>query len=138
VVLFWKSKYWLFIDEWKGIAVYSSDDGINYTRNSLILDKAGTRADDGYWGSHPGVAIAGERAFVFYHVHAGRKIGVDTLALDQQGIEFKRTSLQVAELELKDGKIFCERDKYQRQEVNPPAGESSKWHKSQERHGSNN
>jgi sucrose-6-phosphate hydrolase SacC (GH32 family) len=111
VVLFWKNKFWLFIDVWKGIAVWESDDGIHYTENSLILDKAGKGADDGYWGSHPGVALAGDRAFVFYHVHAGRRIGVDPNTLDQNGIEFKRTSLQVAELELKDGKILCNRDK---------------------------
>jgi hypothetical protein len=80
--------------------------------NGLILDKAGKRPDDGYWGSHPGVALAGDRAFIFYHVHAGRKIGVDTAALDQKGIEFKRTSLQVAEIELKDGKISCDRDNH--------------------------
>ena len=126
VVLFWKNKFWLFIDEWKGIGVYASDDGINYTRNSLILDKAGTRADDGYWGSHPGVALAGDRAFIFYHVHAGRRIGVDTLALDQKGIDYKRTSLQVAELELKENKIICDRDQYKPQEVNVPLDASSK------------
>jgi Glycosyl hydrolases family 43 len=128
VALFWKNKFWLFIDEWKGIGVYESGDGIHYTKNNLILDKAGTREDDGYWGSHPGVALAGERAFVFYHVHAGRRIGVDTPTLDQKGIEFKRTSLQVAELELKDGKIVCERDKHKPQQVNVPAGESSNRH----------
>jgi len=112
VVLFWKNKFWLFIDEWKGLGVYESDDGIKYTRNGLILDKAGKRPDDGYWGSHPGVALAGDGAYIFYHVHAGRKIGVDTAALDQKGIEFKRTSLQVAEIELKDGKISCGRDNH--------------------------
>jgi predicted GH43/DUF377 family glycosyl hydrolase len=112
VVLFWKNKFWLFIDEWKGLGIYESDDGIKYTHNGLILDKAGKRPDDGYLGSHPGVALAGDRAFIFYHVHAGRKIGVDTAALDQKGIEFKRTSLQVAEIELKDGKISCDRDNH--------------------------
>lgn len=110
VVLFWKNKFWLFIDEWKGLGVYESDNGVQYTRNNRILDKPGKRADDGYWGSHPGVALTGDRAFIFYHVHSGRKIGVDTPALDQKGIDFKRTSLQVAELELKDGKITCDRD----------------------------
>jgi sucrose-6-phosphate hydrolase SacC (GH32 family) len=112
VVLFWKNKFWLFIDEWKGIGVYESDDGLKYTRNSLILDKAGKRADDGYLGSHPGVALAGDRALIFYHVHAGKTIGVETSALDQKKLEFKRSSLQVAELDLKDGKIVCNRDKF--------------------------
>jgi hypothetical protein len=67
VVMFWKDKFWLFIDEWKGIAVYQSDDGIQYTRNNLILDRAGKRPDDNYFGSHPGLALAGDRAFIFYH-----------------------------------------------------------------------
>ena len=111
VAFFWKNKFWLLTDDWKGLGVYESDDGIHYTRNNLILDQAGHRLDDGYWGSHPGISLVGDRAFIFYHVHAGRKIGVDTPALDQKGIEFKRTSLQVAELELRDGKITCNRDK---------------------------
>lgn len=46
----------------------------------------------------------------FYHVHAGRRIGVDPNTLDQSGIEFKRTGLQLAELGLKDGRIVCDRD----------------------------
>lgn len=117
VVLFWKNKFWLFIDEWKGIVVYESDDGIKYTRNNLILDKAGKRADDGYLGSHPGVALAGDRAFIFYHCHAGKTIGVEASAQDQKKLEFKRSSLQVAELEFKDGKIVCDRDKYRPQGV---------------------
>ena len=68
VVLFWKNKFWLFIDEWKGIGVYESDDGIKYAQNSLVLDQPGKRTDDGYFGSHPGVALAGDRAFIFYHM----------------------------------------------------------------------
>jgi hypothetical protein len=111
VVLFWKDKFWLFIDEWKGIAVYQSDDGIQYARNNLILDRPGNRPDDGYFGSHPGVALAGDRAFIFYHCHAGKTIGTEVPPKDQNRPEYKRSSLQVAELELRDGKIVCERDK---------------------------
>jgi hypothetical protein len=83
VVMFWKNKFWLFIDEWKGIAVYESDDGIQYTRNNLILDQAGKRKDDNYLGSHPGLALAGDRAFIFYHCHAGKTIGVEIAAEDK-------------------------------------------------------
>jgi hypothetical protein len=101
----------MFIDEWKGIGVYESDDGIRYARNNLILDLAGKRADDGYWGSHPGVALAGDRAFIFYHCHAGKTIGAHVPARDQTSLEFKRSSLQAAEIELYDGKITCDRDK---------------------------
>lgn len=115
VVLFWKNKFWLFIDEWKGIAVYESDDGIKYTRNNLILDKAGKRADDGYLGSHPGVARSGDRAFIFYHCHSGKTIGVTPSAEEQQSLACKRSSLQVAELEVKEGKMVCDRDAHHRE-----------------------
>ncbi len=109
VVLFWKNKFWLFIDEWKGIAVYQSDDGIQYTRNNLILDQSGKRPEDGYFGSHPGVALAGDRAFIFYHCHHGKTIGVKPPAEEGNSLRNKLTSLQVAELEVRDGKIICDR-----------------------------
>ncbi len=111
VVLFWKDKFWLFIDEWKGIAVYQSDDGIQYTRNNLILDQPGKRPEDGYFGSHPGVALAGDRAFIFYHCHHGKTIGEKPDRKEENNLEYKLTSLQVAELEIRDGKMTCDRDK---------------------------
>jgi len=111
VVLFWKDKFWLFIDEWKGIAVYQSDDGIQYTRNNLILDQPGKRPEDGYFGSHPGVAVAGDRAFIFYHCHHGNTIGEKPPPGEGNNIKYRITSLQVAELEIHDGKITCDRDK---------------------------
>jgi hypothetical protein len=110
VVLFWKDKFWLFIDEWKGIAVYESGDGIQYTRNNLILDRPGKRPEDGYFGSHPGVALAGDRAFVFYHCHHGKTIGAKPAPAEANSLEHKRSSLQVAELEIRDGMMTCDRD----------------------------
>lgn len=110
VILFWKDKYWLFVDEWHGLGVYESDNGIDYKYNNLILDKPGKRSDDGFFGGHPGVARAGDKAFVFYHVHADRKVSGPNPPEDS--LAFKRTSLQIAELELVDGKLTCNRDKY--------------------------
>ncbi|MEI7910327.1 MAG: hypothetical protein WCK77_11875 [Verrucomicrobiota bacterium] len=115
VVLYWKDKFWLFIDEWRGIGVYQSDDGIRYTRNGLILDQPGKREDDHYLGSHPGVALVGDRALIFYHCHTGRTIG-DASGQSVESLEYKRSSLQVAELELRDGIIVCDRDKHSRKE----------------------
>jgi len=54
----------------------------------------------------------GERALIYDHCTAGRTIGVETPAKNQNNLEFKRSSLQVEELELKDGKIVCDRDRY--------------------------
>ncbi|MCX6997348.1 MAG: hypothetical protein NTV49_09735, partial [Kiritimatiellaeota bacterium] len=114
VVLYWRSKFWLFVDEWRGIGVYQSDDGIRYARNSLILDRPGKRADDHYLGSHPGVALAGDRAFVFYHCHTDRAAAGEASGQSRDSLAYKRSSLQVAELELRDGIIVCDRDKYWR------------------------
>ena len=39
VNLYWKNKFWLFVDEWRDLGVYQSDDGIRGVSNSLILDR---------------------------------------------------------------------------------------------------
>lgn len=114
VVLFWRGKFWLFVDAWKGIGVFESADGIHYTPNGTILDQPGRREDDGYRGLHPGVALAGDRAFVFYHCHADRTTAGESSGTRPDSYEFKRSSLQVAELELRAGQIVCDRDKYAR------------------------
>ena len=112
VILFWNDTYWLFVDEWQGIGVYESSDGLNYTHNGLILDQPGSREDDCYMGGHPGVALAGDRAFIFYHCHAGRAVPQGPVVGRIDSHEYKRSSLQIAELELVDGKMTCNRDKY--------------------------
>jgi len=58
-------------------------------------------------GGHPDVVISGGRAYLFYFTHPGRK-GPDA---NKDTYEQRRSSIQVVELELKDGWLACDRDK---------------------------
>lgn len=63
--------------------------------------------DDQVIGGHHDVVVNGDRAYIFYFTHPGRtpeNKGKDTY-------EQRRSSIQVAELEYKDGIISCDRDK---------------------------
>lgn len=117
VVLPWKGRYWLITDDWKGLGVYVGDDGLNYERQGVILSEPGRRTDDGFYGRHAGVALVGERAFIFYFVHPEQKQGgkgvIDEWeTTNTHSYRYKRSVLQIAELEVVDGKLTCNRDKY--------------------------
>lgn len=80
-VIYWHDKYYLFIDEWKGLSVWSSDDATNWKKQDEYLiagiplemdnDSQGTsnrriRYVDGSRGNHADVVVAGEHAYLFY------------------------------------------------------------------------
>ena len=114
VMMFWKERYWMVVDDWAGLGVYVSDDGINYERNGTILAEGGRRPEDGVKGGHAGLFRTGDRAFVVYFVHPDRLPGHKEWQTDNTlTYEDKRTSLQVAELGVDaDGKLTCDRDRY--------------------------
>ena len=99
----WKDHYWLLVDVWKGLAVYQSDDAKTWTRQKEnLLGTPGHGADDNANGGHPGVVVSGDRAYVFYHVHPGHG--------DPTPENRRRSSLQVVELQYKDGQLTADRD----------------------------
>lgn len=110
-VFFWQGSYWMVTDPWKGLGVYRSADAEHWERQANILNQAGHRPDDGTQGQHADVLVQGERAFIFYFTHPDRdskkSYGFDEVAPYSD----KRTSLQVAELELQSGVLVCDRDK---------------------------
>jgi beta-xylosidase len=106
-VFLWDKWYWMVVDVWDGLAVYRSDDALHWTRQQdNILQLAGQGADDGVKGQHPYVVVMGEKAYIFYFTHPGRLPGNEN-----GGYQQRRSSIQVAELELKDGVITCDRDR---------------------------
>lgn len=116
VVFSWKDKYWNIIDEcnlgYVGLHVYESDDATSWRRNSTILDKPGKREDDADQGRHCDVVVIADRAFIFYFTHPGRKYDARGIEIEEVSWDYHRASIQIAELELIDGKIVCDRDKY--------------------------
>jgi sucrose-6-phosphate hydrolase SacC (GH32 family) len=104
----WKNKYWMMVDNWKGIGVYSSDDLINWKRQEKnILEEPGTGPDDQVMGGHADVVVNNDKAYIFYFTHPGR-IPENK---GKNNYETKRSSIQVAALEYINGEIFCDRNK---------------------------
>jgi len=113
----WKNKYWMLTDVWDGLAVYESEDLISWQRiHGNLLKEPGKGKDDGVIGQHPDVVVNNNRAYLFYFTHPGR---VDSIPNDNF-YEKRRSSIQVVELEYKDGRIICDRDKDTYIDLLPP------------------
>ncbi|MBP3356923.1 MAG: family 43 glycosylhydrolase [Rikenellaceae bacterium] len=103
-----RDKYFMLIDTWNGQTVYSSDDLKEWTKQpERILEQGGTGADDGTNGLHADVAVCGERAYVIYFTHPGRTAGPGQTSEANS----RRSSVQIAELEYRDGKLTCDRNR---------------------------
>ncbi len=103
----WKNKYWMIVDQWKGLGLYRSDDALNWEpKPENLLAVPGKGIDDQVIGQHPDVVINGDRAYLFYFTHPGRT--PDNARKDTS--EQRRSSLQVVELKLKDGWLNADRD----------------------------
>ncbi|MBC7418637.1 MAG: glycosyl hydrolase [Pedobacter sp.] len=113
----YKEFYWLLTDQWNGLGVYRSKDPDHWGKQDVILGKNGIRKDDNVRASHPGVVVAGDKVYVFYFTHPGwEKEGGwvnEESKLDEDGIlpyHYRRSSIQVAEIKIKDGKLSCDRN----------------------------
>jgi len=104
----WQGAFWMITDVWRGLAVYRSDDGQTWTRQQggNLLEQPGEGADDQVKGGHADVVVSGDRAFLFYFTHPGRR-GVDE---KKDTSEQRRSSIQVVELKYQDGLLSCDRN----------------------------
>jgi hypothetical protein len=113
----WHGKFWAIIDEWKGLGVFRSDDANTWTNQpSNLVAEPGKGEDDQVKGGHPDVVVSGDRAFLFYFTHPGRR-GPDER---KDGTEQRRSSIQVVELKFKDGWLTCDRDQPTQIMLPPP------------------
>jgi hypothetical protein len=105
----WKGHWWMLVDLWKGLGVYRSDDLLHWTvQRGDLLGTPGTGTDDKVNGGHPGVVVSGGRAYLFYFTHPGRA-GTIT-PQDKDSLDLRRSSIQVVELQEKDGVLSCDRN----------------------------
>ena len=103
----WHDRCWMVTDVWDGLAVYRSEDALEWKRQAgNLLQEPGHGPEDQVKGDHPDVVVSGGRAFLFYFTHPGRR-GSDR---DKDGIEQRRSSIQVVELNERDGRLTCDRD----------------------------
>lgn len=113
----WHDSYWMVTDVWRGLGVYRSDDAMDWQRQSgdNLLQQPGTGTDDQVIGGHPDVVVNGDRAFLFYFTHPGRRPGASRDAYEKQ-----RSSILVTELFYRDGKLMCDRDQTTDINLKPP------------------
>jgi hypothetical protein len=103
----WHDKYWVIIDEWKGLGVYRSPDASTWAKQPAnLVATPGLGPDDGVMGNHCDVVVSGDRAFLFYFTHPGRA----GAAANKDTPEQRRSSIQVTELHEQDGWLTCDRD----------------------------
>lgn len=105
----WQGSYWMITDPWRGLDVYRSKDLQHWTKETTILNIPGSRKDDAAIGHHADVLVQGEKAYIFYFTHPE----IEGMA----GADFvwsyraRRTSLQAAELEIRDERLLCDRNR---------------------------
>ena len=108
-VFHWQNSYWMIVDVWKGMEVYRSDDLLNWKKGATrILEAGGTGKDDGAIGGHCDVVVNDDKAYVFYFTHPGRTALNSAPAAS---LAAKRSVIQLAELEYKNGELTCDRNK---------------------------
>ena len=97
--VFWfKNKYWMIVDVWKGMELYYSDDLLKWTKQpKRILEEPGKGIDDQAIGGHCDVVVNNDRAYVFYFTHPGRR--KDNPAA-KSSFDDKRSVIQLAELKV--------------------------------------
>jgi hypothetical protein len=101
-------KYWMLLDVWKGLGVYSSDDLTHWrVQADNLLGAPGKGPQDGANGGHPGVVVSGGRAYCFYFLHPGHQ---GTIKPTDNVYEQRRSLIQVVELHEANGEITCDRD----------------------------
>lgn len=108
-----KNYYWLLTDEWQGMRVYRSTDLERWEKGGLILNGPSNREDDKPSGAHGDVLVFGDKAYVFYFTHPGRKSHGE-IRPDPDGQWFytnHRTTIQVAALEFVNNTLQVNRDK---------------------------
>ena len=113
----WHDKFWCVIDEWKGLGVFRSDDAIHWDKQPTnLLAGGGKGQDDQTQGDHCDVVVSNDRAFLFYFTHPGRR-GPDA---NKDTTEQRRSSIQVVELQFKEGWLACDRDEPTHIALAPP------------------
>lgn len=104
--------YWMVTDEWRGLGVHRSPDGVRWDRQlaaqSLVLDAPGEDPEDRSLGHHAAAIVLSdgmtERGVLYYFTHP--------LAEQAGGteIERRRSAIHVATLRVDDGVLVADRD----------------------------
>ena len=91
------------------VTLTRSDDLESWTYQGKILDQPGTRNSDATIGKHADVIVCGDRAYIIYFTHPYTEDVPPRNGISP--FSNRHTALQAAELEVRDGRLVCDRDK---------------------------
>ena len=104
----WQGKYFMIVDIWKGMDVYSSTDLNTWTKQpNRILEMPGSGMDDQAIGGHADVIVKNNHAYIYYFTHPDRR---KDRPAPKNSFGDKRSVIQIAELKLTNGIITCDRN----------------------------
>jgi hypothetical protein len=108
-------RYWMVVDEWRGLAVYTSADLDRWDRQGLILNQPGHRTFDQGIGRHADVVTGRdvddtEVGWIFYFTDRLDQGSHDGPRNHSAADGPHRTDIHVAELRVVDGRPACNRD----------------------------
>ncbi|MGL1921740.1 MAG: family 43 glycosylhydrolase [Hyphomicrobiales bacterium] len=99
--------HWLITDEWKGLAVFRSDDMRNWTKQGYILDKPGQDLMDKSFARHADIVVNGTKAVLFYFTHP--EWNESEKKVPETGKE-RRTTIHNALIWVENGLLLADRD----------------------------
>ncbi len=103
--------YWMLTDS-GGLNLYRSRDALSWEDQGPFMRQPGKRPGDNYVAQHPDVVVLGDAAYIVYFVHPYGRNHVEPGK--------HRSVLQVAKLEVRDGKMTALRDEPFRFDLTPP------------------
>ena len=102
-VIFWKGKYYMIVDEWKGLSVFSSDDATNWVKQEgdyLVSGLNGQRR-----GNHADIEVVDGHAYMFYFGNIPPKEDPRTGSFTRR----RGYAVDVVELQMdENGRVFCD------------------------------
>ena len=106
--------YWMITDEWHGFRLYRSSDLENWERKGILIGEASSRPQDGPQGAHGDVVVLGDKAYIIYFTHPGRK--QHTAATHNAYGNFpyneQRSVIQCGDLIYQDGTLVCNHEDF--------------------------
>ncbi len=108
--------FWLIVDEWQGMRVYRSKDTVTWEKQEdRILSKGSNRPDDKPSGAHGDVVTVGNKAYIFYFTHPERDRHSNDRRDEHGNVPYslRRSSIQVAELVIEDGKLLAKQTDFE-------------------------
>lgn len=113
-VIYWHNKYFMIVDEWKGLSVFSSDDALNWKKQKEYLiagipvkqNEETQSADgqrrrvqmiDGTRGNHADIQVSNGHAYMFYFSNIPAEMNMRGSAVYVQDLIYN-----------KDGTISCD------------------------------